>query len=203
MPLGAFKAALMGTAGVATTGDVVLLSTTNASNDASVSITSGINSTYGEYIFKFYNMNPVNDNVLLAVQFNASGGSNYDETISSSTTRAVHKEDNSGTPALQYHTSYDLAQEELFQMIGHGLGNGADESWSGELHLFNPSSTTYVKHFYSRGVANTYSDTCIETYVAGYINTTAAITDVQFMMTDASLDASGNMDGKIKMWGVK
>ena len=86
MPLGAFKAALMGTAGVST-GDVVLLSTTTASNAASVSITSGIDSTYGEYIFKFYNMNPANDNVLFAVQFNASGGSNYDETITSSTLR--------------------------------------------------------------------------------------------------------------------
>ena len=57
MPLGAFKAALMGTAGVST-GDVVLLSSQTASNSASISFTSDITSTYGEYIFKFYNINP-------------------------------------------------------------------------------------------------------------------------------------------------
>ena len=201
MPLGAFKAALMGTAGVSTE-TVVLLSTTTASDAATVSITSGIDSTYGEYIFKFYNMNPANDDVLFAVQFNASGQSGYNETITSSAIRVIHKEDDSST-TFQYHTTYDLDQQTLFQMLGHGIGNGADESWSGELHLFNPSSTTYVKHFYAHGIGYGATNYALETFVAGYINTTAAITDVQFKMTNASMIASGNMDGKIKMWGVK
>ena len=197
MPLGAFKAALMGTAGVST-GDVVLLSSQTASNSASLSFTSGIDSTYGEYIFRFYNLNPATDNVNFEFQVNAAGASGYNETMTTTAIAAYHPEDNSST-SFAYSTDKDQAQGTAFQPLTDDQGNGGDESAAGELHLFNPSSTTYVKHFYTRVNAYYYGpyDGTKEHYIAGYINTTTAIDDIQFKM------ASGNFDGVIKMWGVK
>ena len=194
MPLGAHKATLFGVAGVST-ASVVLLSSQTASDSATLDFTSGIDSTYGEYIFKFYDVNPANDAVDFRVQFNASGQSGYNETITSATFMAHHYEDDSSS-GLAYSGGYDQAQGTAAQNIAENIGNGADESASGELHLFNPSSTTYVKHFYGRSVnyAGTYGG---DMFAAGYINVTAAITNVQFTME------SGNFDGTIKMWGVK
>jgi hypothetical protein len=195
MPLGAFKAALMGTAGVST-GDVVLLHDTDYSNAASASITSGITSTYGEYIFKFYNINPATDGQKFMFQVNASGESGYNETTTSTVFQSYHLEDDSAA-ALEYKTSHDQAQGTAYQKITAGTGNGADESCVGELHLFNPSSTTYVTHFMAK--SNSYDGGAGSNnwFVAGYFNITDAITGVDFKME------SGNFDGTIKMWGVK
>ena len=197
MPLGANKAAIMGVAGVST-GDVVLISSQTASGDSALSFTSGINSTYGEYIFKFYNINPATDNTHFQFQVNATDGADYnDSAITSTYFRTEHYENDSGTADLIYRTDSDLAQSASFQMLAQGVGNGADESCAGELHLFNPSSTTYVKHFYARFSNLHYIDLMQESHIAGYINDTTAIDDIQFKMS------SGNFDGKIKMWGVK
>ena len=196
MPLGAFKAALMGTAGVST-GDVVLLSTQTASGSASISFTSDITSTYGEYIFKFYNMNPATDGVTFDFNMSTDSGSNYNVTKTTTAFMARHEEDDAPA-SLGYFTADDLAQGTGFaELTVKGVGNAADESCAGELHLFNPASTTYVKHFYS--TMQTYSEN-IEShngFHAGYGNTTSAVDAVRFQM------GSGNMDGKIKMWGVK
>jgi len=195
MPLGANKAAIMGVAGVST-GDVVLLSSQTASGDASISFTSGITSTYGEYIFKFYNMAPATNGADFRFQANASGQSGYNETMTTTFFRGEHYENNS-IAVLGYLTGYDQAQGTGFQQIGVDVGADADQSCAGELHLFNPSSTTYVKHFYSRLSSSASSDYLLDNFSAGYFNVTAAIDDVQFKMT------SGNFDGTIKMWGVK
>ena len=196
MPLGAHKAAIMGVAGVST-GDVVLLSTQTADDDTTMSFTSGITSTYGEYIFKFYNINPAGNQSML-VQFNASGESGYNETITSTFWRPKHNEADDVTQ-LAYGTASDLAQGTDFQKISQASGSGADENTVGEMHLFNPSSTTYVKHFIveTQFYSSANSGASFHDYVAGYINTTAAITNVQFKFD------SGNFDGTIKMWGVK
>ena len=196
MPLGAFKAALMGTAGVSAEADVVLLHDTDYSDAASASITSGIDSTYGEYIFKFYNINPATDSSNFTFQVNGAAESGYNETITSANFHAYHAEDDS-TTALTMNTSYDQAQGTNYEVLYPGPGNGSDESFVGELHLFNPASTTYVKHFYSTIQGYYNSDYSLCHFQAGYINTTTAIDDIQFKM------ASGNFDGTIKMWGVK
>ena len=197
MPLGAFKAALMGTAGATVAGDVVLLSTTTASNSATASITSGITSTYGEYIFKFYNMNAASDNTDFKFQVESAGTTGYDETMTTTWFRAYHYEDGSSGQALGYVAGNDLAQGTSFQHLIDQVGNGSDENVAGELHLFNPASTTYVKHFYGTFVTNGQDNQAVNSYVAGYINTTTAIDAIQFKM------AAGNFDGTIKMWGVK
>ena len=196
MPLGAFKAALMGTAGVSTE-TVVLLHDTDYSNAASASITSGIDSTYGEYIFKFYNCNPATDSQVFQFQVNATDGADFnDSAITSTYFRAAHDEANSST-LLEYVTGSDQAQGTAFQNMTLGQGNDTDESCVGELHIFNPSSTTYVKHFIA--TMNEYHSSVytMNNFIAGYINDTTAIDDIQFKF------ASGNFDGTIKMWGVK
>ena len=198
MPLGAFKAALMGTAGVATaaSGDITLLQSQTASGSSALSFTSKIDDTYQKYVFKFYNINPATDTQAFGFQVNAASGSGFNETITSAHWGADHSESGS-SEGLGYQDGEDQQQGTAFQGMPSGIGNGADESCAGELHLFNPSSTTYVKHFYSRTSEVYSSDIAMDRFTSGYINTTSAIDEIQFKMP------SGNFDGTIKMWGVK
>ena len=177
-------------------GAQVLISSQTASDSASLSFTSGIDSTYKEYVFEFINLNPVDNAVDFRFQVNASGQTGYDEVITSTTFMAHHYE-NDTSSGLAYSAGYDQAQGTAPQIICENIGNQADECGAGELHLFNPASTTYVKNFYSRFSLLAASDYAGDMYSAGYINTTSAIDEVQFTFE------SGNFDGKIKMYGVK
>ena len=195
MPLGANKAAIMGVSGVST-ADVVLISSQTASGDSAISFTSGITSTYGEYIFKFYNINAETDTTYFQFQVNATDGADFnDSAITSSSFRAYHTEADAN--ALEYDTGNDQAQGTAFQRLSGRMGQGADENMAGELHIFNPSSTTYVKHFISRTSTATDLQAVIDEYHAGYINDTTAIDDIQFKMS------ADSFTGTIKMWGVK
>jgi hypothetical protein len=142
-----------------------------------------------------YNCNPETNNAEFQFGVNASGGSGYDETITSTLFETYHDEADSQA-ALEYHTSFDQAQTTTYQTLLINVGSGADESCAGELHIFNPASTTYVKHFYSKGARQDGSDFTGNIFVAGYVNTTAVIDDVQFRFS------AGDFDGKIKMWGI-
>ena len=108
---------------------------------------------------------------------------------------AKHHEDDSAA-AIGYSTGTDQSQGTAFQDLSYGIGNGGDESLAGELHLFNPSNTTYVKHFYSRVSYYDEDNRAYDVFAAGYFNTTTAIDDIQFKMS------SGNMDAVISMYGV-
>jgi hypothetical protein len=180
------------------TGSLTLLSTQTASASASISFTSGIDSTYDSYVFKFINMHPASNTVNLQINASTDGGSNYNVTKTTTFFLAYHTESDSAT-ALQYYTNRDLAQSTSAQQIVT-IGNANDDSASGTLTLYNPSSTTFVKHFISRQQAPTGEATqnCKDTYVAGYFNTTSAINSVQFTMSSGNID-----DGIIKMYGVK
>ena len=195
MPLGANKAAIMGAAGVST-ADVVLLYDTDHSNVASAAITSDITSTYGEYIFRFYNINPASDTYEFTFQCSIDGGSNYNVTVTTTAFNSYHQEDD-GETSLGYKTGWDQAQGSSYQQIMQDMGNGSDESGNGELHLFDPASTTYVKHFYSRASHYHKDNAAVDDNFSGYFNTTSAINAISFKMS------SGNFDGTIKMWGVK
>jgi len=176
-------------------GGMTLLSTQTASSSATISFTSGIDSTYKEYVFRFYDIHPATDDVKLTVGFR-DGSTAYDATKTTTFFDAEHGEDGTGA-SLAYSTGDDLAQSGSFQPVTKAIGNGNDESCTGTLHLFDPSSTTFVKQFYSR--ANMYysGDYSFDCLMAGYCNTTTAIDGVQFKMS------SGNMDaGVIKMYGV-
>ena len=159
------------------------------------SITSGIDSTYKLYIFKVLNVNPANDGTFFQFQVNASGQSGYNESLQSCFFSAQLAEADSDG-ALSYHTSYDQANGTSFQYLQRMVGNDADQSLSGTLWLFNPSSTTFAKHFYSVFNGVYHADYSMNTFVSGYANVTAAITDIQFKMS------AGNFDVTIKMYGV-
>ena len=175
---------------------LILLATETASSSATISFTSNIDSTYKEYIFKFIDIHPATDQKNLTFQVDTGTNTNYNQTITSSSFYLYHNEGDT-SPSLQYITGYDQAQGTGFQILSESTGNANDECVCGTLHLFDPSNTTFVKHFMSRTQAAEGTGYSGDTYVAGYINTTTAITRVQFKM------ASGNIDaGTIKMYGV-
>jgi len=176
-------------------GALNLISTQTASSSSTISFTSGIDSTYDSYVFKFYDIHPATDNTEFQFQGSTNTGSSYGVTITSTFFRAYHAEDNSGA-ALEYQTGKDLAQSTSFQTLAE-YGNDNDQSTSGELWLFGLSSTTYVKHFMSNFNFVNGSNYSMNTYCAGYFNTTSAIDAIQFKTN------SGNTDsGKIKLYGV-
>jgi len=177
-------------------GGMKLISSQTASNSASISFTTGIDSTYKEYQFWFIDINPATDTSTFDFNMSTDGGSNYNVTKTTTMFRALHRESDSEAQ-IDYLDGTDLAQSTAFQNLNLGTGSGADENLAGSLHLFNPSSTTYVKHFISN--TNTYRDfdASHNAFVSGYGNTTSAINAVQFKMS------SGNFDGTILMYGIK
>ena len=182
------------------TGALTLLSTQTASSSASISFTSGIDSTYDSYVFKFINIHPQTDGVNSNnFQFNLStdSGSNYNVTKTTTFFNAYHAENDTAN-LLDYNTSVDLAQSTAFQPLSDlYIGADNDHSLNGSLTLYNPSSTTYVKHFIATTNYSHSADYTLNPFVAGYGNTTSAINAVQFKMLTGNID-----DGIIKLYGV-
>ena len=177
-------------------GDMNLITTNTISSGVSESsFTSNIDSTYDTYLFKFINIHPANDGENFTVGFR-DGSTDYDATKTTTVFRAYHTENGSGA-ALGYRTSEDIAQGTGFQIINFEVDNDADSSCCGQLFLFSPSSTTFAKHFISRGQTVQTASTSREDYVAGYCNVTAAIDAVQFKMSGGNIDS-----GVIKMYGL-
>ena len=176
-------------------GALNLISTQTASGSATISFTSGIDDTYDSYVFKFINCHPVTDGVFFHVNFR-DGDTAYDAVKTTTWFRALHSEDNS-IANLTYDAAYDLAQSTSAQRLTGSLGNGNDESISGELTLYNPSSTTFVKHFIYRGAAYFNANGAFDIFSAGYCNTTTAIDGVQFSMSSGNIDS-----GVIKLYGI-
>ena len=182
------------------TGKMTLIKTLTASSSANLSFVDGADSvvldgTYDSYVFKFINIHPATDGAKLQVNFR-DGGTAYDATKTTTVFNAVHNEAGNSTE-LSYQSGNDLAQSTNFQDLTRNTGNGNDESTSGTLHLFNPSSTTFVKNF----IANTNSyfgnDQTENLFISGYSNHTAALDGVQFKMSSGNIDA-----GTIKLYGI-
>ena len=182
-------------------GALTLLSTQTASSSATISFTSGIDSTYKEYIFKFYDVHLATDQADLQFNMSVDTGSNYNVTKTTTAFRAFHNEGGTDTN-LSYHTGEDLAQGTGFQSIAYETDNANDSGISGYLHLYDPSNTTFVKHFIAQtsscldGGAS-YGIYNLNFFTAGYGNTTSAVDAVQFKMSSGNIDA-----GVIKMYGV-
>ena len=168
---------------------------TDSTDLTSISFTSGIDSTYKLYIFKFIDINPATDDVKFGVNFSTDGGSNYNLTKTTTLFDARHEEDDSPA-ALAYDASNDLAQSTAYMPMTVSTGGGADESCAGTLWLFNPSNTTYVKHFYSRLSSYDSANGAKDFFMGGYVNSTSDVDAVDFKFD------TGNMDGTIKMYGV-
>ena len=185
-----------------TQGKMTLLQTQTASSSSSIDFTSNIDSTYPIYIFKFINIHPATNNSNFT--FNGSdddSSHSYDVIKTTTAFDAFHKEDGSSSN-LSYRTSEDIAQGTGFQTLtlDGGVGNNNDDNFNGELFLFNPSSTTFIKHFFATTTHgyNASPAFVMNSFIAGYFNTTADITAIQFKF------ASGNIDsGTIKLYGIK
>jgi hypothetical protein len=176
------------------TGGMVLLSSQTASSSASISFTTGIDSTYKEYLFYFINIH-ASSNSILEFQVSTDGGSNYGVAITSTAFDTAHAENDTFT-VFEYQVDSDLAQSTSYQNLIRQIGTDNDNCAVGTLQLFNPSSSVYVKHFLSR--FNTAVSYNIEQNIAGYINSTSPINAIRFKMASGNID-----DGTILMYGIK
>jgi len=185
-------------------GNMVFIKKLTASSSGTLDFVDGassvvLDSTYKEYMFTFNNMHPSSESDF-KFQGNVAGGSGFNETMTTTFFYAYHKEDGS-SPTLAYNTGKDQAQATGYQIISaDGTGTDADNCLSGYLHLFNPSSTTFVKHYMSRisntngGGSSTYMCDC---YSAGYFNTFFLIDEISFKFGSGNIDA-----GDICLYGI-
>ena len=188
------------------TGSLTLIKSITASASANISFVHGtdgvvLDGTYLSYVFKFINIHPSGSNVNFQMNLSIDSGSNYNVTKTTTFFRAIHAE-NDSFDNLGYRTGEDLAQSTDFQPIMYSMDNDNDSNGNGFLQLFNPSSTTFVKHFISNcsgtandGGINRYD---INYFGAGYGNTTSAVNAIRFQMSSGNID-----DGIIKLYGVK
>ena len=190
--------AITSTAGMPA-GAMTLIKTLTASSDSALSFVNGssdvvLDSTYKTYIFKFYNIHPATNDVDFEVGFR-DGSTAYDATKTDTYFVAYHSEGDA--TGLTYDGGEDVAQGTGFTPLNHSTGTDNDQGVSGEMWLFSPSSTTYVKHYMSR--VNNYhaADYSFDVYKSGYCNVTAAIDAVQFKMGSGNID-----DGTIKLYGI-
>ena len=187
-------------------GAMTFIKKLTASSSSTLSFVDGsssvvLDNTYKEYVFTFNNMHPSADQADLQFNMSADSGSNYNVTKTTTAFRAFHNEAGNDTN-FSYHTGEDLAQGTGFQSIAYETDNASDSSISGSLHLFNPSSTTFVKHFLAQTSScidggATYGIYNINFFTAGYGNTTSAIDAVQFKMSSGNIDA-----GTITLYGI-
>ena len=176
-------------------GALNLLSTQTASSSATIDFTSGIDSTYKVYMFKYYNIHPATDNVKFNVNFR-DGDTNFDAVKQTSAFYAYNNE-TSGDTTLSYSAGGDLVNSTSAHSLVLSMGNDDDECCSGSLFLFNPSSTTFVTQFFSQTSSYSYQNYTYDWKTAGYCNTTSAIDGAQFSMSSGNIDS-----GTIKLYGV-
>ena len=185
---------------ISSLGTYTFIKKITASSSATISFVDGtsdvvLDNTYKEYLFTFNNIHPATDNASFSVNFSIDGGSNYNVTKTTNYFRAIHWENN--TTAFGYDTGGDLAQSTDFQNIITVIGADNDQSGTGYMHLFNPSSTTFVKHFIVNAQKAHYLDISVNEFYTGYANTTSAIDAVQFKMSSGNIDA-----GDICLYGI-
>ena len=183
-------------------GALTHIKTLTASSSATLSFVDGssdvvLDSTYPIYVFKFINIHPATDKAYFQFNMSTDSGSNYNVTKTTTYFEAWNNEADNHT-ALTYSGNTDLAQSTSAQYLQYQLGNDNDQNTSGEMFLYNPSSSVFVKHFMSRTSATAWNDYMHDTYVAGYGNTTSSIDAVQFSFSSGNIDA-----GTIKLYGLK
>ena len=181
---------------ISSLGSLTHIATQPASSSASLSFTSGIVSTYKEYIFYFVNIHPATDTANFTFQTSTNTGSSYGVTATTTFFAAIHTEDDSSA-SVAYYSSLDSAQSTSFIDLGGDTNNDNDGSLSGTMHLFNPSNTTFVKHFTARSSVYNHNPMSVDAFVSGYFNTTSAIDAVQFKFDSGNIDS-----GQILLFGL-
>ena len=181
---------------ISSLGSLTHIATQTASSSASLSFTSGIDSTYKEYIFYFVNIHPATDTANFTFQTSTNSGSDYGITATNTFFAALHME-NDSSASVAYYSSLDSAQSTSFIDLGGDTNNDNDGSLSGTMHLFNPSNTTFVKHFTARSSVYNHNPMSVDAFVSGYFNTTSAIDAVQFKFDSGNIDS-----GQILLFGL-
>jgi len=182
-------------------GGLTLLQTQTASSSATISFTSGIDTTYNSYLFKFINIHPSSTDVngeSFWVNFSIDGGSNYNANKTSTFFYILNQESDS-LYGPTYYNGGDLGNSSSDQIMTSELGGDNDQSVSGYLHLFDPSNTVGVKHFICQVNEARASDGSEANYLSGYINSTSAVNGVRFGMTRSGETIQS---GVIKLYGV-
>jgi hypothetical protein len=182
---------------VATGGGLNLISSQTASASASIEFTSGIDSTYDIYKFELINIHAATNDTPFTFNASTDGGSNYNVIKTTTRFTAGHSEADTYN-VLSYQTGADRAQSTSYQEISQNMGNQNDENGSGELYLFAPSSTTFVKHFMCRFANQQHAEQGYDDFTAGYFNTTSAVDAVDFKFESGNIDA-----GTIRLYGIE
>ena len=177
-------------------GSMTFISKQTASSSASIEFTSGIDSTYKEYVFYFVNIHGGSDDENLQFNLSTDSGSNYNVTKTTTLFRADHAESGAGED-LSYDGGRDMAQGTGNANLAYRIGADNDQSCSGIFHLFNPSSSVFVKHFISEFNVNMSTDKALKVFVAGYGNTQSPINAIKFQMSSGNIDS-----GQILLFGV-
>jgi len=168
-----------------------------ASYSSTLSFTSGIDSSYNEYQFRYVNMHPSINQAWFSFQVNAAGQTGFNEVITSTAWRYYHNDTVDAYQGGGYRTDADQAQGTAYQPLTYETGYDNDQACSGMLTLYDPASTTYVKQFTARTNDAQADDYTIDNHMAGYINTTSAIDEISFKFSTGNIDA-----GSIYMYGV-
>ena len=186
---------------ISSLGSMTFIKKLTASSSATLSFVDGtdgvvLDDTYKEYMFTFKDIHPATNNVTFTFNMSADTGSNYNVTKTTTHFRAIHGEGDS--PAtLNYNGGDDLAQGTGFQNLYGGSGSDNDQCISGYFQLFNPSSTTFVKHFIAQTQGSHGDNFSITNFIAGYGNTTSAVDAIQFKFSSDNIDA-----GDICLYGI-
>ena len=183
-------------------GAMTLIKTVTASSDSTIDFVDGtsdvvLDNTYPIYLFKFINIHPSDDGAELMFQANASGGSGFNETVTTTFFLALHNEAD-GTTNLVYEGEHDSAQGTAYTELHGQNSSDSDHGCNGSLTSFNPSSTTFVKHFFGRFSGTSSGDFERDDFPAGYFNTTSAIDEISFKFNSGNIDS-----GTIKLYGIK
>ena len=182
-------------------GSWKFLSKQTASSSSTISFTSGIDSTYKEYMFTFKNIHPSADSAEFSFQADTGTNTNYNLNMTSTFFKSYHRQDAVVTD-LAYDTGEDQASGTAFSRIGFNLdASDASDNLCGYLHIFNPSNSAHVKHFLGNFNYNYDGDAneayTVEIFNAGYFNITTPITRFQFKMESGNIDA-----GDICLYGL-
>ena len=186
--------------GSVSSGSMTFIKKLTASSSSTLSFVDGsssvvLDNTYKEYFFTFKDIHPASDTQRFTFQTSTDSGSSYGTTVTSATFGTYHYENGSST-SLGYDTGDQLSQSTNFQPLTNTIGNGNDECGAGFLHLFNPSSTVFVKHYISR-TQQMQVDDSMESYSAGYFNTTSAVNAITFQYSSGNIDS-----GQILLFGL-
>jgi len=187
-------------------GSMTFIKKITASADSTISFVDGtsdvvLDNTYKEYLFTYNNIHPATSGVDFQFNLSVDSGSNYNVTKTSAGIRAFHGEDGSSA-ALAYYdgtnaNTYDLAQSTSVQILFSGVNNNNDDSGSGILRVFEPSSTTFLKHYMTESQFSHETPRSMRFFFGGYANTTSAVDAVQFSMSSGNIDA-----GDICLYGI-